>query len=141
MEAAGEEETIATVYGHECVGEDDRDDGHELHHNVERGPGRVLQGVAHLCERVCVCPSVSFRSPTSVSFGRSSQATCVCARASATFPHCAGSIPHCVGSPFSVPDPPPISLSVPTICAGTLSRSSVCVQKPSLFPCVAHQQE
>ncbi len=39
---AGVEEAVARVDAHEEVGEDDRDDGHELHHDVERGPRRVL---------------------------------------------------------------------------------------------------
>ena len=39
--------TIAAADGHEEVGEDQRDDGHQLHDNVQRGAGRVLERVAN----------------------------------------------------------------------------------------------
>mmetsp|Transcript_45298 Transcript_45298/g.92479 ORF Transcript_45298/g.92479 Transcript_45298/m.92479 type:complete len:579 (+) Transcript_45298:186-1922(+) len=45
--ATSVEETVAVVDAHEEVGEDDGDDGHELHDDVERGPRGVLERVAH----------------------------------------------------------------------------------------------
>mmetsp|Transcript_19170 Transcript_19170/g.49507 ORF Transcript_19170/g.49507 Transcript_19170/m.49507 type:complete len:265 (-) Transcript_19170:176-970(-) len=41
------EETVAFVDGHEVVSKDQRDDGHELHHDVDRWARRVLERVAH----------------------------------------------------------------------------------------------
>ena len=40
------EDPAAAVDGHEEVRKHDRDDGHELHDDVERGARRVLEGVA-----------------------------------------------------------------------------------------------
>jgi hypothetical protein len=40
------EVALAVVDGHEEVGEDEGDDRHELHEDVERGARGVLQGVA-----------------------------------------------------------------------------------------------
>mmetsp|Transcript_30642 Transcript_30642/g.73874 ORF Transcript_30642/g.73874 Transcript_30642/m.73874 type:complete len:267 (-) Transcript_30642:2139-2939(-) len=39
------EEAVAAVDRHEEVGKHNRDDGHELHHDVERGPRGVLEGI------------------------------------------------------------------------------------------------
>merc|ERR1711966_40325 len=46
-ELARAEQAVAVVGRHEEVSEDDRDDRHELHHNVERRARGVLEGVAH----------------------------------------------------------------------------------------------
>ena len=40
------EQTLSVVDRDEKVGEDEGDDGHELHEDVERGAGGVLEGVA-----------------------------------------------------------------------------------------------
>ena len=36
---------LSIVYGHEKVGEDEGEDRHELHEDVERGAGGILEGI------------------------------------------------------------------------------------------------
>merc|ERR1719231_1668426 len=41
------EDALAVVDANEEVAEDQREDGHELHHNVKSRAGGVLQGITH----------------------------------------------------------------------------------------------